>query len=126
MAQYLFMDTDIEVLIRAARQHLIEEVEQLTDLAILSQTNDEWLRHLLGRYTINIPTLDLSKAETTFVDGMVPQYQVPNPNFGNQAGVPGRMYTLHVPYSGPEELFYYKPRTYPMNAPVLSENHIRA
>jgi len=123
MAQYLFMDTDIQVLIETTRRELIGEIAQLTDSAILSQTNERRLRYLLDKYTINVPTLGPDKAETTYVDGNVPQYQVPNPNFDNQPGVPGRIYTLHVPYSGPEELFYYKPRSYPMNAPVAGTSN---
>jgi hypothetical protein len=118
------MDTEIEVLIRTRRRELIDEVKQLKDSAILSQTDDEWLRYLMDKYAINIPKLDRARAETTFVDGTVPQYQVPNPSFGNQQpGVPGRIYTLHIPYSGPEELFYYKPRTYPMNAPIAGTSN---
>jgi len=112
MAQYLFMDTEIEVLIRMTRRELIDEVQQLEDSIILSQTDDEWLRHLLDKYTINVPMLDRPKAEITFVDGTVPQYQVPNPNFGNQQpGVPGRIYTLHIRYSGPQELMISRHRS---------------
>jgi hypothetical protein len=118
MAQYLFMDTDIQVLIDFTRRELIGEIGQLTDTAILSQTNEQWLRYLLDKYTINVPTLAPEKAETTYVDGNVPEHQVPNPNFDNQPGVPGRIYAVHVPYSGPEELFYYKPRSYLMNSPI--------
>lgn len=118
MAQYLFMDTDIQVLIDAKLRELLGEIRDLTDTAILSQTKEQWLRYLLEKYTINVPTLAPENAETTYVDGNVPQYPVPNPNFDNQPGVPGRIYSLHVPYSGPEELYYYKPRTYPMNAPM--------
>jgi hypothetical protein len=41
MAQYLFMDTDIQVLIDFTRRELIGEIGQLTDTAILSQTNEQ-------------------------------------------------------------------------------------
>jgi hypothetical protein len=123
MAQYLFTDTDIQVLIDATRQELIHEIARLTDTAILSQPNEQWLTYLLDKYTINVPTLDPEKADTTYVDANVPQYQVPNPNFDDQPGVPGRIYTLHVPYSGREELFYYKPRSYPMNAPMAGTSN---
>jgi hypothetical protein len=118
MAQYLFMDTDIDVLLRTTRQNAIDELQTTKDTAILSETDDEWLEYFMDKYAIEVPMLDRTKAEVTFVDGLVPQYQVPNPNFDNQQGVPGRIYTLHVPYSGSEYLFHYKPRTYPMNAPM--------
>lgn len=79
MAQYLFMNTDIQVLIDTTRRELVAEIGQLTDLAILSQTNEQWLRYLLDKYTIIVPTLAPEKAETSYVDGNVPEYQVPNP-----------------------------------------------
>jgi hypothetical protein len=117
MAQYLFLDTDIQVLIDLTQRNLFDEVDQLNDTAILSRSNDKWLRHFIDKYTISVPTLDTTKADRTYVDAQVPQYQVPNPNFDNQqGGVPGRIHTLHIPYSGPEALFYYKPRIHQMTS----------
>jgi hypothetical protein len=107
----LFMDTDIQVLINVTRQNLLNEIADLTDTAVLSQATDQWLTYFTNKYTITMPTLDRTGAERTHEDAIVPQYQVPNPNFGRQLGVPGRIHTLHVPYSGREEYFYYKPRT---------------
>ena len=116
MAQYLFLDTDIQVLVDATKRDLLEQIDRLSDSAILSRSNEEWLKDLIDNNTIQVPTLDISKADRTFVDALVPQYQVPNPNFDNQHGVPGEFDTLHIPYSGPEDLFYYKPRIYEMNS----------
>jgi hypothetical protein len=110
MTQHLFLDTDLQVLIDLTQRNLFEEVAHLTDTAILSRSNEEWLKHFVGKHTITIPTLDTTKADRTYVDGLVPQHQVPNPDFDNQQGVPGRIHTLHIPYSGPEALFYYRPR----------------
>jgi hypothetical protein len=123
MTQHLFLGTDIQVLIDSTRRNLLDELAQLTDTAILSRSNEEWLEHFAEQYTITVPTLDTDKAERTYEDAQVPQYQVPNPNFNNQSGVPGRIHTLHIPYSGPEELFYYKPTSYPMNAPVAGTSN---
>jgi hypothetical protein len=116
MAQYLFLDTEIHELIDLTQRQLVDEIVNLPDSAILSRSNEEWLTQLIDKYTIHVPTLDPTKAEYTHVDGTVPEYPVPNPNFDTQPGVPGRIYTLHVPYSGPENLFYYKPRIYHMSA----------
>jgi hypothetical protein len=123
MTQQLFLGTDIQVLIESARRNLLDELAQLTDTAILSRSNEEWLEHFIEQYTITVPTLDTDKAERTYEDAQVPQYQVPNPNFDSQSGVPGRIHTLHIPYSGPEELFYYKPSSYPMNPPIAGTSN---
>ena len=100
MAQYLFLDTDIQVLVDATKRDLLEQIDRLSDSAILFRSNEEWLKDLIDNNTIQVPTLDISKADRTFVDALVPQYQVPNPNFDNQHGVLGRIHTLHIPYSG--------------------------
>jgi hypothetical protein len=118
MTQYLFMNTDIQVLLNLTERQLLDELGGLTDTAILSRTDEELLRYLLDKYTIRVPALEPTKLERTYVDGIVPQYPVPNPNFDIHSGVPGRIHTLHVPYSGPEDLFYYRPRAYQMNAIV--------
>jgi hypothetical protein len=123
MAQYLFLDTEIQVFIDRAQRDLFDEINQLSDTAILSRSNDEWLNHFIGTYAIIVPTLDVAKADRTYVDAQVPAYQVPNPNFDTQPGVPGRIHTLHIPYSGPEELFYYKPRIYQMNSAMAGTSN---
>ena len=87
MTQYLFMNTEIQVCMDAARRALIDEVEQLSNSAILSQGIDQWLGHLRDKYTIHVPALDLTKVDRTFADGLVPQYQVPNPNVHTPSGV---------------------------------------
>src|SRR5262249_24593688 len=102
---------------------LIDEIDHLTDTVILSRSNEEWLEHFIEKYTITVPTLDTDKAERTYEDAQVPQSQVPNPNFNNQSGVPGRIHTLLIPYSGPEELFHYEPSSYPMNPPVAGTSN---
>jgi hypothetical protein len=123
MAQHLFLDTDLQVLIELTQRNLFDEVDHLNDTAILSRSNEEWLKHFIDKYTISVPTLDTTKADRTYVDGQVPQYQVPNPNFDNQQGVPGRIHTLHIPYSGPEALFYYKPRIYQMTSTIAGTSN---
>jgi hypothetical protein len=123
MAQYLFLNTDVQVLIDATKGNLFDEVDRLDDSAILSRSNEDWLTHFIDKYTISVPTLDITKAERTYVDKLVPQYKVPNPNFDNQHGVPGRIHTLHIPYSGPKNLLYYKPRIYQMTSVVAGTSN---
>jgi hypothetical protein len=98
MARYLFTDTDIRVLIDLTKRRLIDEVGSLTDTIILSRTNEERLKDLIDEFSVHVPTLELTKAARTYSDGFVPQHQVPNPEFDNQQGVPGRIHTLHIPY----------------------------
>ena len=81
MAQYLFLGTDIQVLIERTQDDLLDEIERVTDTVILSRSNEDWLKHFMEKYTIRVPTLDTNKVERTYEDGLVPQYQVPNPNF---------------------------------------------
>lgn len=123
MTQYLFQQTDFHVLIDLTQRNLFDEVDQLSDTVILSRSNEEWLKHFIDKYTIGVPMLDTAKADRTYLDGLVPQYQVPNPNFDNQQGIPGRIHTLHIPYSGPEGLFYYRPRAFKMTAVIAGTSN---
>jgi len=50
------------------------------------------------------------------MDGYVPEYRTPNPNFDQQPGVKGRIYSLHIPYTGDEYLFHYMPIPPPQKA----------
>ena len=118
MAQFLFTDTPIDAFLNANQHNLFDEIDHLTDAAILSRSNEEWLKYLINKYTMNVPSIDLSKAERTWADGLVPSQPVPNPHIDNQHGVPGRIHTLHIPYSGFEGLFYYMPRVSPMNSVI--------
>jgi hypothetical protein len=65
MTQYLFLDTDIHVLIDITQRNLFDEVDHLNDTAILSRSNEEWLKYFIDKYTISVPTLDTTKAELT-------------------------------------------------------------
>ena len=61
--------------------------------------------HLRDKYTIHVPALDLTKVDRTFADGLVPQYQVPNPNVHTPSGVPGLYrYTTRSPIRPPGDV----------------------
>jgi len=60
MAQYLFLDTDVQVLINLIQCDLLDEVDHLSDTAILSRSNEERLKHSIDEYTISVPTLDVA------------------------------------------------------------------
>jgi hypothetical protein len=64
---------------------------------------------LVEKYLIQVPVLNISGVERTFEDATIPERRVPNPNFDIQVGVPGRVHTLHIPFTGQQHMFYYMP-----------------
>jgi hypothetical protein len=67
------------------------------------------------KYAVKTLVLDLDAKGIDWVDGYVPEYMTPNLNYDQQPGVKGRIYSLHVPYTGEEYLFHYMPMPPPPN-----------
>jgi hypothetical protein len=109
MAQYLFVGTPLKVLFDNMHRNIEDDIRKLTDDEVLSLPLDTLVQQIADRNAVRVPILDLDKIERSFVDAMVPQYPVPNPNFDTQPGVPGRIHTLHIPYTGQEHMFNYMP-----------------
>src|SRR5712672_449603 len=85
MAQQLFVGTPLQVLFDNTNRNIEDDIRKLSDDQILSTPLDILVQQLVEKSLI----------------------QVPNSNFDIQVGVPGRVHTLHIPYTGQEHMFYY-------------------
>ncbi len=110
MAQQLFAGTPLQVLFDNTNRNIEDVINKLTDAQILSASLDVLTQQIADTFLIQVPVLDLNLVDRTFEDAEVPEHRVPNPNFVDiQVGVPGRVHTLHVPYTGQQHMFYYMP-----------------
>jgi hypothetical protein len=109
MAPYLFVGTPLQVLFNNINRNMEADIRKMSDDQVLSRPVEELVLEIVEANIIAVPVLDLDRAERTFSEAMVPEYQVPNPNYDTQPGVPGRVHTLHIPYTGQEHMFHYMP-----------------
>ena len=119
MARQLFAGTPLSVLFDNTNRNIEESIKKLTDAQVLAAPLEVLTHQITEANLIHVPLLDLSRVDRTFEDATVPEQRVPNPNFMDiQIGVPGRVHTLHVPYTGQEHLFYYTPPVPPRRSVV--------
>jgi len=116
MAQQLFVGTPLQVLFDNTNRNIEDDIRKRSDDQILSTPLDILVQQLVEKSLIQVPVLDINRAERTFEDATVPEHQVPNSNFDIQVGVPGRVHTLHIPYTGQEHMFYYMPPVPPRHS----------
>jgi hypothetical protein len=110
MARQLFAGTPLSVLFDNTNNNIEEAINKLTDAQVLAASLDALTQQIADSYSVQVPVLDLTKVDRTYEDATVPERRVPNPNFADiQIGVPGRVHTLHVPYTGQQHMFYYMP-----------------
>jgi hypothetical protein len=109
MAQTLFVGTSLQVLFDSMNRNIEADIKNLSDDRVLSCPVDELAQEMAQANKIDVPILDMARVDRTFTEATVPEYQVPNSNFDIQVGVPGRIHTLHIPYTGHEHMFYYMP-----------------
>jgi len=110
MAQQLFVGTPLQVLFDNTNRNIEDAINKLTDAQVLSASLDVLTQQIADTFLIQVPVLDLTRVDRTFEDATVPEHRVPNPNFVDiRVGVPGRVHTLHVPYTGQQHMFYYMP-----------------
>jgi hypothetical protein len=119
MAQQLFAGTPLSVLFDNTNNNIEEAINKLTDAQVLAASLDALTQQIADSYSIQVPVLDLTKVDRPYEDATIPERRVPNPNFADiQIGVPGRVHTLHVPYTGQQHMFYYMPPVPPRLAVV--------
>jgi hypothetical protein len=109
MTQILFVGTPLQVLFENTQRNIESDIKQMSDEAVLSRPVDEFAHEIAQANKVDVPILDMARADRTFTEATVPEYQVPNSNFDIQVGVPGRIHTLHIPYTGQEYMFHYMP-----------------
>jgi hypothetical protein len=114
MAQQLFAGTPLSDLFDNTNRNIEDTINQLTDAQVLAASLEVLTQQIAETNWIQVPVLDLTRVDRTFEDATVPEHRVPNSNFIDiQVGVPGRIHTLHVPYTGQQYMFYYMPQVPP-------------
>jgi hypothetical protein len=117
--QTLFVSTEIQVWQLKLRQNIITEIANTPLDTLVNTPVDEFLEYLREKYEMVVPTIDRAAATTVQAEGQVPAHAVPNPKYGQAVPrVWGTIYTLSVPYTGDQAVFYMRPSYNDMTAPT--------
>ena len=111
----LFSGADINVAFKNVQGNAEVEIGNFSDDYVLARSVEDLTESVYEKYAVKTPVLNKNAIGSDWVDGYVPEYRTPNPNFDQQPGMKGRIYSLHVPYTGDEYLFHYMPMTPPPN-----------
>jgi hypothetical protein len=111
----LFSGADVQVAFKNVRGNAETEIANFSDDYVLGHSIEDLADSVYEKFAVKTLVLDKDNLGTDWVDGYVPEYMTPNPNFDQQPGVKGRIYSLHVPYTGDEYLFHYMPMPPPPN-----------
>ena len=112
----LFSGADLNVAFRNVQGNAETEVSNFSDDYVLAHPIEELVQSVFDKYAVKAPKLDKDAITSDWVDGYVPEYRTPNPSFDQQPGARGRIYSLHIPYTGDEYLFHYMPMPPPQKA----------
>ena len=111
----LFSGADVQVAFKNVQGNAETEIANYSDDYVLGHSIEDLTESVYDKYAVKTLVLDLDAKGIDWVDGYVPEYMTPNPNYDQQPGVKGRIYSLHVPYTGEEYLFHYMPMPPPPN-----------
>lgn len=111
----LFNGADVQVAFKNVQGNAETEIANYSDDYVLSYAMEELAQFVYEKFAVKPLLLDLDAKGVDWAEGYVPEYMVPNPDFDRQPGVKGRIYFLHVPYTGEEYLFHYMPMPPPPN-----------
>jgi len=111
----LFLGADVQVAFKNVQGNAETEIANYSDDYVLGHSIEDLTESVYDKYAVKTLVLDLDAKGIDWVDGYVPEYMTPNPNYDQQPGVKGRIYSLHVPYTGEEYLFHYMPMPPPPN-----------
>ncbi len=112
---FLFSGPDVQVAFKNVQGNAEAEISNFSDDYILAHSIEDLTERMYEKFAVKAPVLDKGAIVNDWVDGYVPEYMTPNPNFDQQPGVKGRIYSLHIPYTGDEYLFHYTPMPPPPN-----------
>ncbi|MBR1143342.1 hypothetical protein [Bradyrhizobium sp. AUGA SZCCT0431] len=111
----LFSGADVQVALKNVQGNAESEIASFSDDYVLGHPIEDLADSVYDKFAVKTPVLDKDNIGSDWVDGYVPEYRTPNPDFDQQPGVKGRIYSLHVPYTGDEYLFHYMPLPPPPN-----------
>jgi hypothetical protein len=97
--------------IDAVEKQATDRLDRMSNDEILSRSVDEWIDDFLNKFASpEIPGIFPDQVSHSTVTGEVPQYAVPNPNFGgNVPTVQGLIHQFHLPFTGNRNFFFYEP-----------------
>jgi hypothetical protein len=118
---HLFLGTELQAIYAIREQRYRERIANYTVAELSSASLDDMVAALVDMCKIEIPILHDDRVERSEMPGEVPLYYVrPDPmNIDRQGTTQGIIHTIHVPYTGPQEAFYYKPPIYPLQMPAV-------
>lgn len=111
----LFDGPDIQVALKNVQGNAEAEIRNFSDDHVLGYSIEDLSELVYEKFAVKPLMLDLDAKGVDWVDGFVPEYTTPNPSYDQQPGVKGRIYSLHIPYTGEEYLFHYTPMPPPPN-----------
>ena len=117
---HLFLGTELQGIYAIREQRYRDRIANYSVAELNSASLDDMVAALVDMCKIEIPVLHDDRVERSEMQGEVPLYYVrPDPmNIDRQGTTQGIIHTIHVPYAGPQEAFYYKPPTYPLQMPA--------
>jgi len=96
--------------IDAIDKQSMDHIDRMSNADILSKSVDDWIDDLIAKFASpEIPEIFPDQVTHSTVQGEVPQYAVPNPNYGNVPKVQGLIHQFHVPFTGNRNFFFYEP-----------------
>jgi hypothetical protein len=111
----LFSGAELNVAFKNVQGNAEAEIGNFSDDYVLAHSIEDLTENVYEKYAVKAPVLDKDAIGSDWIDGYVPEFRTPNPNFDQQPGVKGRIYSLHIPYTGDEYLFHYMPMPPPPN-----------
>jgi hypothetical protein len=112
----LFSGDDLSVAFKNVQGNAEAEISDFSDDYVLGHKIEDLAESVYQKFAVMSPVLDKTAMGTDWSDGYVPEYRTPNPNFDQPPAVKGRIYRLHIPYTGDEYLFHYMPMPPPQKA----------
>ena len=96
--------------IDAVDKQAFDRLEHMGNDEILLRSVEEWVEDFIGKFASpEIRVIYPDQVSHSAVTGEVPQYAVPNPNYGNVPKVQGLINQFHVPFTGNRNFFFYEP-----------------
>jgi hypothetical protein len=111
----LFSGPDVQVALKNVQGNAEAEIHNFSDDYVLGYSIEDLSEIVYEKFAVKPLALDLDAKGVDWAEGYVPEYMTPNPNFDQQPGVKGRIYSFHIPYTGDEYLFHYMPMPPPPN-----------
>src|SRR5438874_6189036 len=102
----LFSGADVQIALKNVQGNAEAEISKFSDDYVLAHSIEDLAESVYEKFAVKTPVLDKGAIVSDWVEGYVPEYRTPNPNFDEQPGIKGRIYSLHVPYTGDEYLFH--------------------